>query len=223
MPAARLSLMTTSQTLPKPQPETASLFQVFLNKKLLGKTLGLGESFDLLLLGKRELFTVKACTTAGGQHHEQALSPAQPKETATVEAAPTNPTSPSPPASTFLVTDHTNIEVLWDVPQQQVATTTAAQQQQQTQAHSSTRRERPAVLVADLHAAEIRFLVAFVQQALDGAAKGMPRFKKVLVAGNARAGKSAVLARLEDELKEGFDVTTVDFEDSGVLSVAERY
>lgn len=218
MPAARLSLMTSSQTLPKPQPETASLFQLFFNKKLLGKTLGLGESFDLLLLGKRELFTVKACTTADGQHYEQPQSAAPPKETPTEETSPTNTTPPSAPKTAFLVTDHTTVEVIWHINEQQVSANTTAT----TEQTHSKRRERPAVLVADLHAAEIGFLVAFVQQALEDAGERLPRFKKVLVAASSRAGKSAVLARLEDELRGGFDVTTVDFEDSGVLSVAKN-
>ena len=219
MPATRIVLSTNSKTLPKPQAESASLFQVFLNKKLLGKALGLGESFELLLLGKREVFGVQSGTTADGQLHER--PPTKDANAPTSDSTLTDGVSSvhSPVSLSFLVTDHTILQV---VHEDLSASTQNPQIAQTPPNQTKSTQKQPLVLVEQVHSAELHFLKAFVQQSTDSAADNerLPRFTRVLVAGHTRSGKTTVLHRLKESLdREEYEVTCVDFEESGVLSV----
>jgi hypothetical protein len=209
LPAARISLSSRSATLTKSQLENNQLFEIFINKKLQGKVLGVGESFELLLLGKKEVFVCEQAVAVDATH----------KPDFDLQHPANNP-------GYFLVTDHTAIHVslLSNSP---ITTNTAIQA---TEAADGLNNQVSALqkgnnsldsarLVKELHAGDLKFMKNFITQAVDVSEHSQPKFITLLVCGTSRSGKSTVALRLHDMLEGDYKIIAADLEEQGVLSV----
>ena len=194
-PAARIVLSCRSTTLSKSQVQNNQLFQIFIGKKLLGKSLSVKESFELLLLGKKEVFTVE----------EVGVSGSKPTNTQVSTAGGESGGAASP---TYLVTDATTFTVLLS--------------ETVSQPTMSSVGDLPAfleTLVEELHRDELAFLESFVTQATDPLEQPQYKFTRLLVCAPPHSGKSTLLQRLSLRIRQLYQLAVVDLEDAGVLSV----